>query len=163
MKVTLKTLWETYGALEQLAITDFNDETISFRVGRIHDAAMGYIKSLRKSNDRLLRKYGKEQTIAETGKPAGTYYIPSGTEEEDRYNAEWDKLTSEEVQILAEVDYSLFTLKQLHEAMGLVDPDEPEKGYKRLPLKPVYLGALARWLITDGEVEAKPKKKAASE
>lgn len=158
MKVTQKDLWETAGAVAQLAAVEFDDETISFRIGRIHDAVLSHTKRLQQSHSRLLRKYGKEQ-VTEDGKPAGTYYIPSGTDEEDRFNAEWDKLTSEEVQILAEVDYDPLTLKALREAMGPVDPDDESKGFKRLPLRPVFLGALARWLIVnDTEAAAKPKK-----
>lgn len=156
MKVSLKDLWETSGALDQLAVIEFEDEALCYRLGRIQQAVAGHIKALQRSQAKLLRKYGKEQIVAETGKPAGTYYIPIGTDEEDQFLAEWDKLTAEEIQILPEVDYQPFTLKQLREGMGRVD-DESDSAFKKLPLRPVILGALARWLIVE-DGAAKPKK-----
>lgn len=70
MKVSLKDLWETSGALDQLAVIEFEDEALCYRLGRIQQAVAGHIKALQRSQAKLLRKYGKEQIVAETGKPA---------------------------------------------------------------------------------------------
>ena len=134
MKTTLKSLWDSGAALERFAAIAFATAKRGYQVGRISSGAASELEPIKKAYLKLLRKYGKE-----VKEGSEQYYIPSGSEAEEAFNAEFDELLAQEIELWGD-PISLEALEAEFKAN--------DKDFKHLPLTARDIGALG-WLLTE--------------
>lgn len=130
MKVKLKTLWETADPLARLADLKFEEESLAYKVGRIHQALLGpqgAVTLAGKSYHKLVRKHGEELKI--DGQPTGRWHVPVDTEAETEFYLEWNRIAEEDEEFWGQ-PIALADLRPYLKQIRAAD-----------------LGALAVWLI----------------
>lgn len=148
MKVTVKDLFESFGALQVLSNVVFDNERLTWAIGRIYDAAETEWKRINRHHAKLVRKHGHE--ILKDGKQTGNWTVDNGSDAEERFQEEWEALGKEEVTLLGD-HYNRIPYAELRKAMPLKEGSETER--KPLPLTPGNLGVLSRWLISNEGVK----------
>lgn len=144
MKVTVKDLFESFGALQVLSNVVFDNESLTWKIGRLYDAAETEYKRINRHHAKLVRKHGREVII--DGKQTGSWLVDNGTEAEERFQEEWETLGKEEVNLVGD-HYNRIPYAELRKAMPLKEGSETER--KPLPLTPGNLGVLSRWLLSN--------------
>lgn len=150
MKVTVKDLFESFNALQALSNVVFDNETLAWKIGRLYDAAETHFKRINRHHAQLVRKHGREVVIQ--GQKTDTWVVDQGTDAEENFQKEWTELGAESVNLIGD-HYTLITHAELCAAMPLKEGSETQR--KPLPLTPISLGVLSRWLLTDGQPENK--------
>lgn len=144
MKVTVKDLFESFGALQVLSNVVFDNESLTWKIGRLYDAAETEYKRINRHHAKLVRKHGREVII--DGKQTGSWLVDNGTEAEERFQEEWETLGKEEVNLVGD-HYNRIPYSELRKAMPLREGSDTER--KPLPLTPGNLGVLSRWLLSN--------------
>ena len=132
MKVKLKILWQTGGALQRLAQIRFEEESLAYKIGRIHQALLGpegAVTLAQKSYERLVRKFGEQ--VLEDGKPTGQWIVALDTEQETEFNMEWNRIVDPEEEFWGQ-RIAFTDLKPYLKQISAAD-----------------IGALSTWLIAE--------------
>lgn len=136
MKVKLKTLWQTGGALQRLAQIKFEEEPLTYRIGRIHQALLGpegAVTLAQKSYEKLVRKFGEEIKVDGVG--TGQWIVEADTEKEAAFKLEWNQIVEADEEFWGR-RIALADLKPYLKQISAAD-----------------LGALGTWLIQEPEGE----------
>ncbi len=144
MKITVKDLFESFSALQVLSNVVFDNESLTWKIGRIYDAAESEYKRINRHHAKLVRKHGREVII--DGKQTGSWLVDNGTEAEEAFQAEWEALGKEEITLVGD-HYNRIAYTELRKAMPLREGSDTER--KPLPLTPGNLGVLSRWLLSN--------------